>query len=784
MTIINLNRGWKFHLGDEENSFETRHRDDEWQNVTIPHDWSVAYPKSRDCSSGTGYVIGGTAWYRKTFALDESDTGHPFFLCFDGVYKNSQVWINGYYLGKRPNGYISFRYDVTDYLYFDGRDNVIAVKVTHEDIADSRWFTGSGIHRKVTLVRYDFVYPSEYGVFFKADRADENSADYTCECELYPSRFADVTDITVTVQLLNADGRIVSETSANISLTKDNMTAVSLSGTLDKPALWSPASPALYTLRVTAKDPVENCTVIAEEKVGIRTFRFDPDHGFFLNGQPTIFKGVCMHHDGGALGAAMTKGVWKRRLEKLKLMGCNAIRMSHNPHMPELYDLCDEMGFLVMDEAFDEWEGCKNKWFNGHNVYPPKHQGYSEDFPEWHERDLTSLIRRDRNHPSIVMWSIGNEIDYPNDPYNHPSFAQMTGNNDANKPEEERKFHSGRPNMERLAVVAKELVGIVKRSDTTRPVTAAVAYPELSTRIGYIDSFDIVGYNYKEQFYAEDHIRFPDKAFLGTENGHSYSAWKAVTDNEYISGQFLWTGIDFLGECGGWPYHSSAAGNLTTAGFEKSRYYLRQSWWAEEPVISLFTGRSFRRQGGRREHREWKPVTDSWNYLPDEDVEVRCYTNAGVPDLYINGRKVSDECRLDSEDLGFYSWIVPFEEGRIEAAAGDIRCALETVGAPAKIELKNVGYDWDDLVQLELTVTDTAGRRAIFDQSRIRIHLEGECEYLGMDNGDIEDLNDYRDFRRNTLDGRLMIYLRKTGEEPVKVRAMHQHLGMAAITVE
>ena len=784
MTIINLNRGWKFHLGDEENSFETRHRDDEWQNVTIPHDWSVAYPKSRDCSSGTGYVIGGTAWYRKAFALGESDAGHPFFLCFDGVYKNSQVWINGYYLGRRPNGYISFRYDVTDYLYFDGRDNVIAVKVTHEDIADSRWFTGSGIHRKVTLVRYDFVCPSEYGVFFKTDRADGISADYTCECELYPSKFTDVTDVTVTVQLLAGDGQVVSETSAAVSLSGTGMTAVSLSGTLDKPALWSPASPALYTLRVTAKDPVENCAVIAEETVGIRTFRFDPDHGFFLNGQPTVFKGVCMHHDGGALGAAMTKGVWKRRLEKLKLMGCNAIRMSHNPHMPELYDLCDEMGFLVMDEAFDEWEGCKNKWFNGHNVYPPKHQGYSEDFPEWHERDLTSLIRRDRNHPSIVMWSIGNEIDYPNDPYNHQSFAEMTGNNDANKPEAEKKYNSGRPNMERLAVIAKELVGIVKRSDTTRPVTAAVAYPELSTRIGYIDSFDIVGYNYKEQFYEQDHARFPDKAFLGTENGHAYSAWKAVTDCEYISGQFIWTGIDFLGECGGWPYHSSAAGNLTTAGFEKSRYYLRQSWWSEEPVISLFTGRSFPAGEGRRDHREWKPVTDSWNYLPGEDVEVRCYTNAGQPDLFINGRKVGDECLLDSADLGFYSWVVPFEEGKIEAVAGKIRCALETVGAPAKIDLENVGYAWDDLIQIELTVTDTAGRRVIFDQSRIHIHLEGEYEYLGMDNGDIEDLNDYRDFRRNTLEGRLMIYLRKTGEAPVKVRAMHPHLGMTAITIE
>jgi hypothetical protein len=780
MKIINLNRGWKFHLGDEENSFETRHNDEQWQSVTIPHDWSVTYPKSREYSSGTGYVIGGTAWYRKAFALTEEDAGHPHFLTFDGVYKNSQVWINGYYLGRRPNGYISFRYDVTDYLYFDGRENVIAVKVTHEDIADSRWFTGSGIHRKVTLTKYDSVYPAEYGVFFKVSRADAESADWEAECELYLADNAASEQVKLTASLIDKAGNTVSSATADAVLSKTSPSKVCLSGVIDKPELWDTENPNLYTLKVTDE---YGCT-IAEEPVGIRTFEFDPDHGFFLNGKPTIFKGVCMHHDGGALGAAMSKGVWKRRLEKLKKMGCNAIRMSHNPHMPELYDLCDEMGFLAMDEAFDEWEGCKNKWFNGHNVYPPKHQGYSEDFPEWHERDLTSLIRRDRNHPSIVMWSIGNEIDYPNDPYNHQSKAEMTGNNDANKPEEEKKYNSGRPNMERLSVVAKELVSIVKRSDTTRPVTAAVAYPELSTRIGYIDDLDVVGYNYKEQFYEEDRARFPDKPFLGSENSHSYGAWRAVLDNEYISGQFLWTGIDFLGECGGWPYHSSSAGNLTTAGFEKSRYYLRQSWWADEPVIHLATGRAFReREAKHPGHREWKHVTETWNYLPGEEVEVRCYTNAGTPDLYINGKKVDDACRLDCADLGFWAWVVAYEDGVVEAKAGDVSFRLETVGAPAMIKMENVGYDWDDIVQIQLTVTDGAGRRVICDQSRIRIHIEGEYEYLGMDNGDIEDLNDYRDWRRNTLDGQLMIYLRKTGEGEVTVRAMNQYLGMAKITV-
>ena len=782
METNKLNQGWKFHLGDAENAYETGYHDEEWQNVTLPHDWSVAYPKKKEYSSGTGYVIGGTAWYRKAFTLSESDAGHQFFLCFDGVYKNSQVWINGYYLGRRPNGYISFRYDVTDFLYFDGRDNVIAVKVTHEDIADSRWFTGSGIYRKVTLQRYDFVYPAEYGVFFSVRSADENSADYRLECELQLAKNMPETDVNVTSALFDGEGRIVSKATAKAQLSRDTMTTVSLSGRVDNPSLWSPNSPSLYTIRVTAEDSSGNVTTVYEDKVGVRTFAFDPNHGFFLNGKRTVFKGVCMHHDGGALGAAVSKGVWKRRLCKLKEMGCNAIRMSHNPHMPELYELCDEMGFLVMDEAFDEWEGCKNKWFNGHNVYPPKHQGYSEDFPEWHERDLTSLVRRDRNHPSIVMWSVGNEIDYPNDPYNHQSFDEMTGNNDANKPEAERKYNSGRPNMERLSVVAKELTAIVKQSDNTRPVTAAVAFPELSTRIGYIDSFDVVGYNYKEHLYDESHKRFPVKPFLGSENGQNYSAWKAVTNNEYISGQFLWTGIDFLGECRGWPYHSSAAGNLTTAGFEKPRYYLRQSWWSDAQVIHLVTRRAYGHDG-RRDSGEWKSVTEGWNYLPGEEVEVRCYTNAGQPELYINGKKVDDECRLDSEKLGYYSWNVVFEEGKIEAVAKDVRCVLETVGAPAKIELKNVGYDWDDIVQIELNVTDTAGRRVIFDQSRIHINIDGKCEYLGMDNGDIEDLTDYRDMRRNTLDGRLMIYLRKSSEENVTIRATNPHLGTKSIIV-
>ncbi len=744
-----LDTNWYFHLGDLENAYEKNYADTNWRQVTLPHDWSVEYPKDRSLSSGTGYVIGGTAWYRKHFTLSSGAKGKKYFLCFDGVYKNSQVWINGYYLGKRPNGYISFRYDVTDFLNYDNENNVVAVRVCHEDIADSRWFTGSGITRKVTLLQYEEVYPCEYGIFFQTPKVSDASAEIVVENELVLSELAADNNAEVTVQSTLFDGEsAITVLEASAILTKGTPKTVTTSGTIAAPKLWSPENPALYTLRTSVVLPNGKTVVVDEQKVGIRSIRFDADHGFFLNEKPTIFKGVCLHHDGGALGAAMTKGTWRRRLDKLKNMGCNAIRTSHNPHANELYELCDEMGFLVMDEAFDEWEGCKNKWYRGHNVYPPKHQGYANDFPEWHERDLTAQIRRDRNHPSIVLFSIGNEIDYPNDPYNHESFLTMTGNNDANKPEEERRFRSDRPNMERLTVISKKLAAIAKKVDPTRPVTAAVAFPELSANLGYIDHLDVVGYNYKEHLYEQDHSRFPDKPFIGSENSPSFAAWKWVKKLPFISGQFLWIGIDYLGECGGWPSHTHGSGNLSTAGFEKARYYSRQSWWSDKPMIHICTARKNADLG------EWKLVADCWNYVPGEEIEVRCYTNCTDPMLSINDVPVKTAGEY-VEELGFYRWFVPFEPGKITAGARvpndmeqryiteqsctaspdgglTLHHTLETVGAPVQLGMEVVSSE--DIIQIEISVLDADGRRVTTDQSRIDVHIEGNHEYLGLDN--------------------------------------------------
>ena len=579
---IILTDNWKFHYGECEEAWYKGYDDSTWEEVTIPHDFSVKAPFSKEFSSGTGYLRGGIAWYRTSVRIPEEYRGKRITLIFDGIYKNSYVWVNSYFLGKRPSGYAQISYDISDRTSFGDEKLQISVKVVHTDIADSRWFTGSGITRKVSIMVSEKTAPVVDGIFFKSDSVENDGdmsfAKVSVRNELLT---AGADSVVVSNTLFDEDGNAVLTMKSEQVVPEGDTAVINLSGSLNAPKLWSPDSPYLYTLEtgITAGD---TSYVTDRKKVGIRTFSFDPDEGFFLNGESMKFKGVCVHHDGGCLGAAMKKEVWRRRLELLKKSGCNAIRCSHNPHMPELYDLCDELGFMMMDEAFDEWENPKNKWSTGHNVYPPKHQGYYEDFPAWHETDLRTMVRRDRNHPSVILYSIGNEIDYPNDPYCHPMFTEMTGNNDHNKPAAERQYDANKPNMERLAVLAKELVAIVRDEDDSRPVTVAAAFPELSSRIGFIDEMDVVGYNYKEHLYEEDHKRFPKKTFLGSENGHSSEAWKIVEDNSYVCGQFIWTGIDYLGEAHGWPIRGSSAGFITTAGFAKEEFNVRSKLWGGE----------------------------------------------------------------------------------------------------------------------------------------------------------------------------------------------------------
>lgn len=765
MTRTLLNKYWKFFLDDPQAAqnhsyWDKGYNDHHWKNVTLPHDWSVEYPFSPSHSSGTGYVAGGIGWYRLSFNVPEEMQGKKCWIIFDGIYKNSQVWCNSYYLGKWPFGYTTFKYDISQFLCYGDVPNNITVKVSHTDIADSRWFTGSGITRKVSLLFQEPVHVVQDSLFFSTPKVSALSADINTAF-LIENDSNTTKEIKATLLLKDSDQKVCLTTETHFTLLSKQCHNVSISESLNDPLLWSADSPNLYTLEVILS--YDDISYLAESmQVGIRSIHFDPNEGFFVNGRSEKLKGVCLHHDAGCLGAAVHKNVWKRRLLKLKAMGSNAVRCSHNPHMPELYDLCDEMGFYVIDEAFDEWEGPKNKWSTGHNVYPPLHQGYYEDFPQWYEKDLSAMVLRDRNHPSVILWSTGNEIDYPNDPYCHPLFETMTGNNDANKPASERQYNPNKPNAERLSVLAKMLTDCVKKYDTTRGVTLAAAYPELSTYIGFIDSLDVVGYNYKEEYYEADHQRFPDKPFMGSECNHTYDNWLAAKNNPYISGQFLWTGIDYLGEAYGWPIHGSSAGLLTLAGFEKSGYGFRQSLWTDEPVLSVITSAT--------------PIIEpynhyyaNWNYNHNELITIRAYTNCTVAEAFLNGLSIGKHDYNDK--LGYIEWHIPYAEGvlTIEATAKDgakLTKSITSNAAPVSIHLEQwdteATADGEMLVQIEVTLLDAQNQPCFSACNKLSVTVEGEATLVGLENGDLSDVTAYTEPYRHAYNGQLLIYCRTT----------------------
>ena len=740
-----LNDGWLFHYGEEKDADFMGWDDRAWERVTLPHDWAVHFPFDRKHASGTGYLPGGTGWYRKHFTLTEEEAKQSTQLYFEGVYKHARVWINSYSLGQHAYGYTSFSMDVTPFIR--AGENVIAVRVEHEDVADSRWYTGSGIDRNVWLVQAPAF--REGSLFLRTLQVENGAA------------------------LLALDYETV-EPAGSVQLCLGGQTATGLAGRetlqleLPNPHLWSTEDPYLYTAEIVRLD--ENGRETARETLpfGIRTFRFDPDLGFFLNGENMKIRGVCVHHDAGCLGAAVPKTVWEHRLSTLKACGCNAIRTAHNPPDPNLLDLCDSMGFLVMDEAFDEWEGVKNKWWQGHNVYPPKHFGYAEDFPEWHVRDLTSMICRDRNHPSIVMWSIGNEVDYPNDPYVTPLFKEVLGNNDAGKPAAERRYDDRKPAASRLATVARELVGIVHELDRTRPVTSAMSFPELSNRTGFADELDMSGYNYRERFYVDDHATYPGRVILGSENSHEPSAWYAVEDLPYIAGQFLWTGVDFLGECPGWPVRISRAGLLDLAGHEKPLYAQRKSLWTKEPYARLSAGKD-----AGSKHGLWNEAF-AWCADAGEEMIVSCMTNQPSAELFLNGESLGRHT-LSREDGCRTTWTVPFAPGELKVVAGEAEDTLVTPGTPAELQVKadRESYCTGDVAVLEYRLLDGQGVLCAGRETAVHVQLMGDAELLGLENGRPDDLTPYTSQARETYCGRLTAYVR-VGKGEVRVHAWTQ----------
>ena len=729
-----LNEDWRFlridscwNIHETPDMRNVDFDDSRWRRITLPHDWGIELSMSPDKGSCQGYLPGGVAWYRKDLSSQVLPSATRLFIYFEGVYNHSEVYLNGRLLGKRPSGFASFLYDLTPYLNAGGK-NVLAVRVDHSQEADSRWYTGSGINRNVWLITAPEVHLAQWGTAYRLTRINGKKAEVEVDVETTDNR-ATQSPMTLqaTVELSDANGKVVAKTSTAIGPQQKKTVKL----TVSNPQRWTLDRPYLYTLTTRLSNGDQSIV-----KAGLRTLEFSPDRGFALNGQWMKVKGVCIHDDAGVLGTAVPAEVWRRRIRELKAIGTNAIRMSHNPHAPELYDICDEEGMLVMDEASDEWEFPKRKWLKGWNQGRPGFEGTYTYFEEWIDRDVADMVRRDRCHPSIFLWSIGNEVDYPNDPYSHPvldgdgtGFTQpMYG---GYKPEQ--------PNAERIGRIAQRLAAIVKSIDASRPTTGALAGVVMSNETAYPDAIDVVGYNYTESRYDTDHQRYPKRVIYGSENRHDLDAWKAVRDKQHIFGQFLWTGIDYLGESGPWPARGSSAGLLDLAGQRKPNGWYRASLWSEQPVC--YIGTSFISHGANeanRPQRRQRPrvstyASDTWNYQEGDRVRIVCYTNGKNAQLLLNGKPVEGSFQRD-EQTGVLYQDIDYQPGTLLCKADNgATYQIKTSGQPYALRVTT-----DSVAHVFVEVVDADGNLVKNADHEVTLSVRG-ARLLGMENGNIMD---------------------------------------------
>lgn len=781
-TEMNFNFGWKFFKGDLQGSESPSFDDSGWRTLDLPHDWSIEGPFSAQWASGTGYLPGGIGWYRKSFTLPASWKKGRTYILFEGIYNNSEVWINGNSLGRRPNGYISFYYDITPYL-IEKKPNIIAVRADHSKFADSRWYTGSGIYRNVKLIHVPDIHTAIWGVYYTTPVVTEEKAEISIEVKVVNKGKSRKNGFEVVNTLYEGD-KIAGTSSSVHSAESGEEVIVSQKIEVEKPLLWDTENPFLYRLVTTVRGRGFRDEVATP--AGIRYFSFDPRKGFSLNGRAMKLKGVCLHHDAGALGAAVPRQETERRLLILKEMGCNAIRTSHNPYSPDFLDLCDSLGFLVINEAFDEWELPKKKWVEGWNRGTPSMDGYSAYFKEWAVKDLTDFVLRDRNHTSVIMWSIGNEIDYPNDPYSHPVL-----NTEAN-PQTSAKYNPILPDGNRLGEIARLLVSTVKKYDTSRPVTAGLASALMSNETGYADALDVAGYNYQEFRYSDDHQKYPMRPLYGSENGMSLEAWNAVADNDFVAGQFLWTGIEYLGEAGQYPSRHSTSGLIDLAGNKKPEFFFRQSLWSSRPMVWL--GTTSRLTGQETTslwaHRRVEPV---WKYNEGQVISVNAFTNCDEVELFLNGESLGVKYLRDFTNRTI-SWDVPFKPGELKAigrkegrpAAESI---LNTWSEPAAIkamcDAMVIKANRTDLSRIYVTVVDKNGNPVYDATNEITCEITGPVRLLGMEDANPRNTEDYKDNRQKSYHGKLLIYLQSIGSPgKANVRISGEGLNSLTFTID
>ena len=741
--VINFDNGWQFIKGEAASAETPSFDDTKWRTLNVPHDWSIEgpYDKTNPSARGGGYLPTGIGWYRKTFQVDKADAKKIVTIEFDGVMANSDVWINGKHLGKRPYGYVSFAYDLTPYLNFN-KPNVIAVRADNTIQPASRYYTGAGIYRHVRLVSVNPTHFKHWGTFITTPIATVAKGVVNFKVEI--DNKATAGDYKLKIEIVDASGKVV-KTAESVKNISANGTAVfSQDVEIASPKLWSLETPNLYTATTklySGKTLIDNQTI----PFGIKKAEFIAETGFWLNGKNIKLKGVCLHHDGGAVGAAVPLGVWRERFKKLKEVGVNAIRTSHNPVAPEFLDLCDQMGFVVMDETFDTWNSAKHNGEKGYNLY----------FTDWWEQDTKDIILRDRNHPSIVIYSIGNEV-----------------HDDLSYPEGYKKY--------------KMQEDVVKKYDDTRPVTMALFRPANSKVYlsGFAEQMDVVGQNYRENELVAAHEAHPTWKVLGTENTHALIQWLALRDKPYMAGQFLWTGYDYLGEAD-WPETTNNQGLFDRAGNWKQQSLQRDSWWSEEPVVHIV--RKSENAGAGNWTADWTP-NDFDTY---DNAKVQVYSNCDEVELFLNEKSLGS-VKKPADDSP-REWNVTFEEGTIMAIGknnGKIAAqeAFTSAGKPSKIIISNsnptLANNWDDVSFITATIVDDKGIPCANADNLIKFTVTDTGKIIGVDNGNIVSHEDYLSPERSAYKGKAIAIIKAAKNEgKIEIKATAEGLEGAKISI-
>ncbi len=787
-----FNFGWKFKKGNIKNAQLPDFNDSSWREIRLPHDWSVeASFTQEDAAGATAFLPGGVGWYRKTFFLPEKAAEKLTKIYFDGVYNNAEVWINGQSLGNRPYGYTAFYYDLSPHLNYGDKENVIAVKADRSAYVDCRWYPGSGIYRNVTLEITDKIHIKPWGTAITTSVINAEKALVKVN-NTFMNAYQEDKSVNIRVAILDNTGLTVAEDYHNLTIAAGETKALLQEISITHPKLWDIDNPNLYSAKISV---IQNGKVLDdyEENFGIRTIRYDANDGFFLNGKKTLFKGVCLHHDGGLVGAAVPDGVWERRLMRLKEAGCNAIRTAHNPPSEAFLDLCDRMGFLVQDEAFDEWDNPKDKR-NNYNQQKAEEvtKGYTQHIKTWAEEDIKTMVRRDRNHPSIVMWSIGNEIEwtYPayravgyweeqnksrgiDYYYDEPPYGQ-----DAIK----EKFSQMDTAKYKLATMAKNLSKWVKQEDTTRPVTGNLVIPSVSYFSGYTDALDIVGLSYRQSVY--DYVRrlYPEKMILGTENWAQWHEWKAILDRDFVQGVFLWTGIFYMGESRNWPTKGSGSGILDFAGYRRASFHMFKSLWNEAPHLYMSTVKlnesMYELVSDSVLHKKrdekyipmwgWQKFNDHWNYMPNDTIIIETYTNCQTVELFLNDQSLGKQSLADNMDDHIIKWHVPFQSGKLLAKGihkdgSEVSYVLNSAGefkgisiVSDKSSLRPNGYD---VAHIEVELVDALGVPFRIEEQEVEFKIEGDYRLLGVDNGASNNIQDIQSNKIITKNGRCLLII-------------------------